>query len=152
LPSSRDTSTSELLSGEVLLGVAPDVSWEYENGLQLTAGTVEQLKTVEWELEWDDLRLKGSARVDSELGYWSSDDAQDDETKPCEPTLSSADILDWLNRIDDGVIPQYLPPSPASFEKGVMRSMSVNDILMVRGLIDPGVYVRYLDLASFSRL
>jgi hypothetical protein len=82
----RNSSTAEHPSGEDLLGVAPGVSWEYENGLQLTAGTEEQ--------EWDDVRLKGSTRVDSELGHWSSDDAQDDEIKPCEPILSSADILD----------------------------------------------------------
>ena len=28
--------------------------------------------------------------------------------------------------------------------------MSVNDILMVQGLIDPGVYIQYMDLSLFS--
>jgi hypothetical protein len=51
--------------------------------------------------------------------------------------------------IDDN---EKVPPLiPTSFEKGIIGGMSMNDILMIKGLIDPGLYVQYMFLELFSQ-
>ena len=86
-------------------------------------------------------------------GTESSDgiDAMEDvEEKP--PTgLSSSDILSWYEQVAESA-PEPLPLIPGSFERGVIGGMSTNDDLMIKGLIDPPVYIQFLDLSSFSRL
>jgi len=61
---------------------------------------------------------------------------------------SPFDIPLWYQKVKSG--PEPLPLTHGSFERGVIASMTVNDILMVKGLIDPAVYVQFLDLGSFS--
>ena len=62
---------------------------------------------------------------------------------------SSFDIALWSQKVvNSGLEP--LPIIRTPFEKGVIASMSVNDILMVKGLISPPVYVQFFDLALFS--
>ena len=43
------------------------------------------------------------------------------------------------------------PLIPKSFEKGIIGSMSTNDFLMIKGLIDPMLYVQYMHLDVFSQ-
>jgi len=65
----------------------------------------------------------------------------------------STDIALWAAKVvHPEPVPEPLPFTPPSFERGVIASMSVNDILMVKGLISPAVYVDFFDLGSFSRL
>jgi hypothetical protein len=37
------------------------------------------------------------------------------------------------------------------FEKGIIGGLSTNDMLMIKGLIDPGLYVQYIHLELFSQ-
>lgn len=61
---------------------------------------------------------------------------------------SPFDIALWCQKVKSG--PEPLPLTHSSFERGVIASMTVNDILMIKGLINPAVYVQFLDLGSFS--
>lgn len=71
-----------------------------------------------------------------------------EEKSPTRPT--SLDILLWYENVADlESMPEPLPHG--SFKRGVIGSQSVNDILMIKGLIDPLVYVQFLDLSVFSR-
>jgi hypothetical protein len=60
----------------------------------------------------------------------------------------SLDIMSWSQKVVNSE-PELLL-TPTSFERGVTASMSVNDILMVKGLINPSVYLQFFDLSSFS--
>ncbi|KAK2462053.1 hypothetical protein APHAL10511_006516 [Amanita phalloides] len=135
----------ELSSGHVLVQATPCVSRKCGEGLQHSSRDDEQptIDTIGSQcLEMDDdvtiVELSdGSASVDS----------QDDEEKPLENLLSQADILDWSQHVEGDAKVSPLTPTP--FEKGV-AGMSVNEWLMIRGSIDPGVYVQYAHLCSFS--
>ena len=70
-----------------------------------------------------------------------------------DKSISSIDIALWAaNVIHAEPVPQPLPLTPASFERGVSASMSANDTLMLKGLINPAVYVDFFDLGLFSHL
>jgi hypothetical protein len=144
--SAPDTSTFELPSGEILFHMSPFVSWKGGDGLQLAAAYELQPKMVDIDLE----ALHQEVEEDFELSGGTSD-AQDIESNPLE-VMSSADVLDWSNHVDDGeeTIQRPLSLTSTPFEKGVIGSMCVNDVLMIRGLIDPGVYVQYSDLCPLS--
>ena len=65
----------------------------------------------------------------------------------------SIDIALWAAKvIHSEPVPEPLPLTPGSFERGVIASMSANDILMVKGLLNPVVYIDFFDLGLFSRL
>ena len=76
---------------------------------------------------------------------------EDVEEKPAMG-LSSFDIVSWSeNVVNPGAepVPQLIP---TSFKKGVISGSSANNVLMIKGLIDPPVYVQFLELSSFSCL
>jgi hypothetical protein len=87
--------------------------------------------------------LTSEAWTESEDG--DEIDGIQDKPKICP---SPFDIPLWYQKVKSG--PEPLPLTQSSFERGVIASMTVNDILMVKGLIDPAVYVQFLDLGSFS--
>lgn len=61
----------------------------------------------------------------------------------------SLDIKSWCqNVINSEPEPPSLVPTP--FERGVIASLSVNDILMIRGLIHPLVYVQFINLSTLT--
>jgi hypothetical protein len=146
--STPNASIYELPSGEVLVGKQPSVSWEAGVGFCLSAEDGEPLEAhgKYWADRSKISSLGESWEPASEPSNGSFD--RQDTTSPTQP-LSPSEITSWLNAvtIDD----QKLSPiTHGSFERGVMGSMSVNDILMIKGLIDPGVYVDYADLEKFS--
>ena len=97
------------------------------------------------------LSTSGDSITASELTGSSEEDEKEEKAKDTQPpALSSLDILDWLNHVENGTTSQYSPLPPTSFKKGDIACMTVNDILMIQGLIDPGVYIQFLDLSSFS--
>ena len=70
-----------------------------------------------------------------------------------DKSTSSIDIGLWAAKVIHAEpVPQPLPLTLAPFERGVIASMSVNDILMVKGFINPVVYVDFFDLGLFSDL
>ena len=81
-----------------------------------------------------------------------TEDFDGDEEENRTICLSSFDIKSWCDNvvIDSGAKP--LPLVPTSFEEGIIGSLSANDILMIKGLIDARTYVQFFDLSSFSRL
>ncbi|KAM6499398.1 hypothetical protein JOM56_004906 [Amanita muscaria] len=93
---------------------------------------------------WDVQTIEGTETSDD------IDAMEDVEEKP--PTgPSSSDILSWYEQVAESA-PEPLPLIPGSFERGVIGGMSTNDVLMIKGLIDPPVYIQFLDLSLFSRL
>jgi hypothetical protein len=97
-----------------------------------------------------------SAIAESINGSCNSQDLEDKPRDPSQYWFPS-EILAWSNMVieaDDtrsGDISSKMSPlTHTYFEKGVIGGLSTNDILMIKGLIDPGVYVRYLHLELFS--
>jgi len=83
-------------------------------------------------------------------GTWTeSEDSNHDDVRVVqnEPPLS-LDILSWSQNVVDSR-PEPLPFVPTSFKRGVISIMSANDILMIKGLIKPTVYIQFLDLSLF---
>ena len=63
--------------------------------------------------------------------------------------LSSPDVSSWNEQVVE-FTPEPLPLIPGSFERGVIGGMSTNDVLMIKGLIDPLQYIQFFDLSVFS--
>ncbi|KAF8334436.1 hypothetical protein F5887DRAFT_1139377 [Amanita rubescens] len=94
---------------------------------------------------WDVQTIEGTDSTSDDI-----DGMEDVEEKPSTGP-SSSDILSWYEQVTESV-PEPLPLIPGSFERGVIGGMSTNDILMIKGLIDPIVYIQFFDLSLFSRL
>ncbi len=133
----------------------PSFSWD-RDGLLLTPGFEGLAETGD--VQRADKRIVTDAMsevwdVQTIEGTETSDDIdimEDVEEKP--PTgPPSSDILSWYEQVAE-FAPEPLPLIPGSFERGVIGGMSTNDVLMIKGLIDPPVYIQFLDLGSFSRL
>jgi hypothetical protein len=90
--------------------------------------------------------------VTSEDWTEDSDTTGDVEAIQDKSTIcpSSLDIMSWYQKADNSE-PEP-PPSliPTPFERGIIGSMSVNDVLMVKGLINTLVYIQFIDLSSFG--
>ena len=63
--------------------------------------------------------------------------------------LSFSDILSWSHNVVESDL-ETLLLTLTPFERGVVSSYSVNDILMIKGLIPSLVYIQFLDLSKFS--
>ena len=156
----QDAPTFELPSGQILLGTIPSFSRDGDE-LLLTPGYSDGLAETGDVQRADKGVVTGAMNLPATCEAWdvqtiegtetSNDiDAMDDvEEKP--PTgPSSSDILSWYEQVAESA-PEPLPLIPGSFERGVIGGMSTNDVLMIKGLIDPLVYIQFLDLSSFSR-
>ncbi|KIL64794.1 hypothetical protein M378DRAFT_162958, partial [Amanita muscaria Koide BX008] len=148
--SNRNTRSFELPSGQILLGTIPSFSiTPGHEGLVETGdvqcadkGIVTGVMSLPVTCEaWDVQTIKGTEASDD------IDATEDVEEKP--PTgPSSSDILSWYEQVAESA-PEPLPPIPGFFERGVIGGMSTNDVLMIKGLIDPPVYIQFLDLSLF---
>jgi hypothetical protein len=142
---STDTCTFELPSGDVLISKQSSVFWEAGVRFHLSAQGKEQL-----EKQGND--CKGHSSPASLGGGFSSIsestdrsfDGQDVENLP--HFLSPSEIISWL----DAVTYNNEKMPPLTCGSGVMRSVSVNNILMTKGLIDPVVYLDFMDLELLS--
>jgi hypothetical protein len=150
-----DRTTFELASGKVSISVIPHLSWGSGDGLQLSDGDGEQLDK---EADLTHENIATSLEVFSETMSASSNEShewQDPEQKTRDQCWSPTDIVDWSNMIinDKEKMSSTVPPliPPTSFEKGIIGGMSTNDFLMIKGLIDPGLYVRYMHPELFSQ-
>jgi hypothetical protein len=148
-----DAAIFELPSSGYLVGKQPTVSWEPEVGLRLSANDGEQpwMDPKDWEGYSISASLEDNFSLISESTNKSSDGGDVEDLTPSSPAQFSfpSEIVPWLDTVtcDDEKIPSL---TRGSFERGVIMSMSVNDILMIKGLIDPGVYINFIDLESFS--
>ena len=150
----QDVPTFELPLRQNVLGTRPCLSQDGD-GLLLTAGDEGLSETGDVQRA-DKGSASGVTMLLAASEAWVEDsddmDAIDDveEKPPTSPT--SFDILSWYEKVSESApeLPLTLVPGP--FERGVIGSMSVNDILMIKGLIDPPVYVQFLDLTTFSCL
>ena len=97
-------------------------------------------------LEHTNITMAGitGSPVTSEM-WTETDDIQDKSTI----YSSFFDIALWSQKVVESG-PEPLPLTRTSFERGVIASMSTNDILMIKGLISPAVYIEFFNLASFS--
>ena len=75
----------------------------------------------------------------------SSEAETEDQNVIDSPATSEAETKEVISPLETN-------PSPSSFERGIIASMSANDILMLKGLINPAVYVDSFDLGLFSHL
>jgi hypothetical protein len=152
-----DGATFELASGQVAISALPQLSWESCAGLQLSDGDGEQqdMNYKETDLTNETIAtfLEGFSETMS-VSPNESREWQDLEEKTRDQWRSPSDIVDWSNMIIDenektsSKVPRLIP---TSFEKGIIGGMSTNDFLMIKGFIDPGLYVKYMHLESFSQ-
>jgi hypothetical protein len=135
--------------GPIFLGTPTHLNW-FADGMLPTdedAGlTKEDLQHVDNGIM---VGVTGSP-VTSEV--WTvTEDSDDIMAVQDKPTIgpSSLDIVSWSQEVVNSV-PEPLVLTSTFFERGVIASMSVNDILMVKGLINPSVYLQFFNLNSFS--
>ncbi|KIL64492.1 hypothetical protein M378DRAFT_163271 [Amanita muscaria Koide BX008] len=126
-----------LISGNDELGEMEDVL--YTNKVFVGAPVSVTLTSDAWDIQTPE-RIEGFDDIDSI--------DEDVEEKPAV-CRSSSDILSWYEQVvGSGVEP--LPLTSAPYERGVVGGSSTNDILMIKGLIDPRVYIHFFDLSRFS--
>jgi hypothetical protein len=152
-----DGTAFELASGQVAISVIPLLSWGSGAGLQLSDGDGEQLDTnyKETDLTHDTIAtfLEGFSETIS-VSSNESREWQDPEEKTRDQCWSPSAIVDWSNMIIDEnekTLLKVPPLIPTSFEKGIIGGMSTNDFLMIKGLIDPRLYIQYMHLELFSQ-
>jgi hypothetical protein len=93
--------------------------------------------------------LSGSMETSPDSEYGNSNDEL--ETKLYLVSLQ-ARVAAWLEDLDE----EALDPLPADvtdtrpFIPGCIGGMTANDILMVKGLINPSLYVHFYDLGSLA--
>lgn len=97
----------------------------------------------------DDRIMAGVTTVTSEA-CTETEDSEDIMAVEDKSTIfpSSLDIASWSQKGANSEPEPHLTPTP--FERGVIASMSTNDILMVKGLINPPVYLQFFNLSLFS--
>jgi hypothetical protein len=151
-----DGTTFELTSGQVTFSIIPLLSWGSGAGLQLSDGYGEQLDMNYKEADLTHETIAAFHEGFSATISVSSDESrewQDPEEKTRDQCWSPSDIVDWSNMIIDEnerTSSKVPPLIPTSFEKGIIGGMSTNDFLMIKGLIDPRLYVQYMHLESLS--
>jgi len=84
-------------------------------------------------------------------GFDDSDSGIEEDVmeKPAVCPLS-CDINSWYEKDLDARAEAPLPLIPTPFQKGIVGGSSANDFLMTKGLLDPRIYIKFLDLSSFS--
>jgi len=100
----------------------------------------------------DDTSLTGSPMTNEAWTGTEDSDTTSDTTivqNRSSTCLSSSDILSWSQNVVEADL-ETLLLTLTPFERGVISSYSVNDILMIKGLIPPLVYIQFLDLSKFS--
>jgi hypothetical protein len=143
----HDARSVELPSGQILFDATPSVSLD-RDGLLLSPAA-------------DELTSKGrvtSWLVASASGAWDlptaegadSDEIDEDEDEKSEIHSLPFDVKSWYEKVAYCEPEPILPLIPTPFKRGIIGSYSVNDILMIKGLIHPLVYVDFLDLSAFS--
>ena len=78
------------------------------------------------------------------------EDKTDDNSRKSDICSPQIDIMSWYENVVDCKPVPFLPLTPTPFEKGTIGGPSVNDFLMIKGLIHPALYVQFLDLRPFS--
>ena len=150
--------TFELPSGQILLGATPSLSRDGDELLfaardegsaemgdvvHVDKGIVTGVMSLPVTYDgWDIQSIEGT-ETSSDINA-----IEDVDERP--PTgLSSPDISSWNEQVAE-FTPEPLPLIPGSFERGVIGGMSTNDVLMIKGLIDPLQYIQFFDLSVFS--
>ena len=67
-------------------------------------------------------------------------------------SLPPFDVVSWYGNLVNCAPEPLLPLTPTPFERGKFGGQSVNDVLMIRGLIHPPVYLQFFDLSFFTLL
>ena len=154
--SSRNLDQDRLPFGQIISGLTPSLFWD--RGRLLLTPEDEGLAEMEGDRPADmgiatsvTTLARGAQIYDD---FDESDDPSDtdgiqDAQRASVTCLSSIDIVSWRGEVvESGAELLSLTPSP--FERGVIGSQIVNDILMIKGLMHSPVYIQFLDLSSFS--
>lgn len=149
----QDVDSFELASGQILLG-NPFVLWDGD-GLLLTPMDEELVELGERGIHAGAIDLSvpsepwDAQTMDND--DWDDIDALDTISQDVEHIVDFSSTCSWLEKVAD--LDSTLEPPPlihGPFKAGVIGNQSVNDILMTKGLIDPLVYIQFLDLNVFS--
>jgi len=153
----------ELPSEQILFGTTPSVLLDRE-GLLLTVpdeGSAEPISetrankgfitssrvTRAWDAQ--STELTNDSDVTDESTEAESTEALDVDGKS-KIYMPSLDVISWYEKVVNCALEPLLPLTPTPFERGVIGSQSVNDILMIKGLINTQAYLHFFDLLSFS--
>ena len=140
---------TELPLGQISFGTVPSVLLD-RDGLLLTSAEKGSAKLTHAGKGSVTRSFVASASEDSAEGTEDLNKIYDTDGKSEMDSLPF-DVISWYEEVVDcgpGSEP-LLPLAPAPFERGVIGGRSVNDTLMIKGLIHPLVYVHFLDLSSF---
>jgi hypothetical protein len=143
-----DLCTFDLPSGQILLRTTPSFSQDGDE-LLLRAGHEGLAEVgdvqhgdkgivtgaISLPVTWDVQSVEGTEMPDN------IDDLENFKGQP--PTcFSSSEISSWYEQVPKFVL-EPLHLISRSFERGVIGGMSTNDVLMIKGLIDPLEYVQF---------
>jgi len=151
-------SSVELPSGQILFGPMTSVSLDGDGLLMAVdegsaepvsvtsnKGSVTTLRTtMDWDAQSAEL-TEDSDTIDE------STEASDVDGKFKNP-LPPFDVVSWYGNVVDRAPEPLLSLTPTPFERGKFGGQSVNDVLMIRGLIHPPVYLQFFDLSLFTLL
>jgi hypothetical protein len=146
-------SSVELPSGQIVSGTMPPVSLDRDGLLltvvaeptSVTSANKSFITSSRATMAWDTQSTK--LTKDSDAIDESTEGSDVDKTY-----LPSSDIISWYENMVDCAPEPLLPLPPTPFERGNIGGQSVNDVLMIKGLIHPPVYLQFFDLNSFPLL
>jgi hypothetical protein len=148
----------ELPSGQILFGTMPSVSLDRE-GLLLTVpdeGSAEPMSVTRANKDFVTSSRVTRAWDSQSTALTEDSDVIDESTEASDVDgksknySSSLEVISWYEKVVDCATEPLLPLTPTPFERGVIGGQSINDILMIKGLIDTQVYLHFFDLISFS--
>ena len=148
----------ELPSGQILIGIMPSVSLDTEGLVLHTSGS--QVTREPKGITHPTKCIVSSLALTIASDTWDVQTGGDDSDIVDERTEASAVeakseidsllvfVKSWSEKVVD-CVPTLLPLTPSPFERGVIGGQSVNDVLMIKGLIPPPTYFHFFDLSSF---
>ena len=138
---SNHESVHSLTAGQVVIGGVVGVTYDKEEGLGTTATSIDA------EASKEVASLSSWPRPVSEQSC--SSHTSEHSSLPKDPIRRTVDETESWRKGTELAEPENIEIARSPFERGCIGDCSVNDRLMVMGLIDPQIWVRFWDLSVF---
>jgi hypothetical protein len=153
--SAQFSCISQADTGAYTIGIRPVV--HFEDGILKTVPMDLNMNQEEEKFQCQIYTHAATSSFHRSASYLESTESTDssDDSNNLKPDLVSlqGSIMAWLKEVEKEIPdppPVDLDFDPDRFTPGVMGGMTTNDILMIKGLINPLDYVRFHDLCLFS--
>ena len=144
-----ECSLSPIMLGNVGIPSLPTQLAPVSDGLLLAVGDDELMKDDSRHVDGGIIAGITGSPVTSEA--WTETDSEntgDGTAVKSENCRSFPDIRLWYQNVVNSE-PEPGPLIPTPFKRGVIGSLSVNDVLMAKGLLHPLVFIQFINLDSF---